>query len=229
MIGIVVAMQDELRTLLWDLKKSKEREIRGRKVWTGELSGKSVVIVQSGMGKVNAAAGTELLLAEFGVHFVVNFGCAGAMDPSVGFGDMIVSTSSVQTDVDFTSFGHLMGEVPGVGREFISSINLRTFMSQAACNLGFGERMKYGQDLTSDKFIGTAELREEVLSRFSGFCCDMEGAAVAQVCHLSGVEFVLLKGISDSASDNAAAQFEGSVEDLSVELQDVLKEFIRIV
>lgn len=210
MIGIIGAMEEELELLLEALEDTKTVQRGAFTLYSGTLQGKPVLIAQCGIGKVNAAALAQVLLLE-GVTHIIFTGVAGAVGDGLRVGDIVVSTDAVQHDVDVRALGYVRGEVPGDGLAWAADEALQRVALQAAealAEVASGEvRVVSGRVLSGDQFIADRAKVAELREVFGGACAEMEGAAVAQVCSRSGVPFVVIRSLSDSADGGAELDF----------------------
>ena len=207
--GVIGAMPEETATLLDAMHESKCVKIGDREFHVGTLEGKKVVISECGYGKVNAAVCTQLMITEFGVTAVINSGVAGTLDASVGIGDIVVSTETVQQDYDMHEIGFERGPIPNVGKISIDADEkLRTAAVSAIRSTSSGTNVFEGRICTGDQFISGTEEMEDITTVFGGLCCEMEGGAIAQVCYLNSVPFVIVRAISDNVSGEGPADYE---------------------
>ncbi len=199
-IGIIGAMDLELTELKAAVKITGSEKLAGMEFHTGTLGGKEIVIVKSGMGKVNAGVCTQLLITHFGADCVINTGVAGALDNDLHIGDIVISTDAVQHDLDASPIGFAKGEVPYTGLyAFPADEKLRQKAIEAVEHVANGSDIYEGRICSGDQFIASREKKQEILDNFGGLCCEMEGAAIAQVCYLNHVPFVIIRAISDRA------------------------------
>lgn len=172
----------------------------------GRLAGVEVLLAQCGIGKVNAAALTQLLLLE-GVSAVIFTGVAGAVDARLEVGDIVVSTDALQHDLDVTALGYDLGRVPGESLSWPADPRLRRAALEAATELSEVRNVLEGRVVSGDQFIASPTRVAELRERFGAACAEMEGAAVAQLCAKAGVPFVIVRSISDTADHGAEVDF----------------------
>ncbi|RUS48346.1 5'-methylthioadenosine/adenosylhomocysteine nucleosidase [Cohnella sp. AR92] len=207
MIGIIGAMQEEIDLLYGQMKDRVEMNRSGIVFFSGSLNNKPVVLCKSGVGKVNAAVYTQVLIDRFSVKSVIFTGVAGAVDPELNIGDIVISTSCLQHDVDVTALGYPRGVIPyQETSEWKSDEKLSEIAEQAGETVLPG-RVKLGKVLSGDQFIADREKVKELYETFGGACTEMEGAAVAQVCAMNGVGFVIIRSMSDKADGSASVNF----------------------
>lgn len=204
MTGIIGAMPEELEALLSDLAEARAERVGPFTLHRGGLEGKPVLIAQCGVGKVNAAALTQLMLLE-GAGRIIFTGVAGAVDSGLEVGDIVVSSDAVQHDVDVTALEYAPGKVPGEAHSWQADETLQKLALEAAREAGF--RAVRGRVVSGDQFIADAARVRWLRETFDALCAEMEGAAVAQVCAKWGVPFVIIRSISDAADHQAHADF----------------------
>lgn len=205
-IGIIGAMNEEVELYLASLKNTKETNIAGFNFASGNLSEKNVVIVKSGIGKVNAALCAQMLIHRFDVSSIIFTGVAGALNPNLNIKDIVISEDSIQHDIDAKSLGFEKGQIPFTDlRFFKADTSLINIALSAAESIGL-KAMK-GRILTGDQFITDQEHSISLRKEFDGDCIDMESAAVAHVCELNTTPHVIIRSISDKADHSASVDF----------------------
>lgn len=216
-VGIIGAMDEEVTKLIAGADISVTETIAEMVFHCGTLGGTKVVIVRSGIGKVNAGICTQLLITHFGATHVINTGFAGALSPELSIGNIVVSTEAVQHDFDISPLGHKKGEIPFTG---LVAFPADAELVKSACNVISGTlpnvKVLPGRICSGDQFICDRSAKDRIISEFGGLCCEMEGASVAQVCYLNRVPFLILRAVSDSADDSAGEDFNFSVFQSSV-------------
>jgi adenosylhomocysteine nucleosidase len=205
MTGIIGAMPEELDALLELLEEVQERRHGAFTLYQGTLVGKPVLMALCGIGKVNAAALTQLMLMQ-GVTHVVFTGVAGAVDPSLEVGDIVISTDALQHDLDVTALGYALGQVPGEVLSWAADPALRNLAMQAAAVLT-DVNVVTGRIVSGDQFIASVDKVAWLHQTFGASCAEMEGASVAQVCAKAGVPFVIIRSMSDTADHDASISF----------------------
>lgn len=207
--GIIGAMDGEIAAIRDALDTVRVVQVSGMDFYEGNLGGRKVVVVQSGIGKVNAAVCAQTLILRFGATRVINTGVAGNLSPELGINDFVVSTEAVQHDFDVSPIGFKRGEVPYTGRvSFVADPSLRAEAVEAVRRVAPASKVLEGRICSGDQFICTDEQRKSISSMWGGLCCEMEGAAVAQVCHLNQVPFVIIRAISDDSDEMDFVQFQ---------------------
>ncbi|MDQ1913131.1 5'-methylthioadenosine/adenosylhomocysteine nucleosidase [Paenibacillus sp. GD4] len=206
-IGVIGAMKEEIELFHQHMQDVKETTRAKVTFFEGTFLGKSIVLCKSGVGKVNAAVTTQVLVDTFGVDAVVFTGVAGAVDPGLNVGDIVVSNECLQHDMDVTALGFPRGTIPYEETStFVADEQLRKLALQVSKEL-FGDRVKEGRVLSGDQFIASRETVGKLYSELQGTCTEMEGAAVAQVCSMNGTPFVIIRSMSDKADGSAHVNF----------------------
>ncbi|MCP2035017.1 adenosylhomocysteine nucleosidase [Planomicrobium sp. HSC-17F08] len=207
-IGVIGAMEEEVELLRSSLENAQVSEIANCEFTSGTYKGQDVVLLKSGIGKVNAAMSTTLLLQQFKPDVVINTGSAGGFDQALEVGAIVISDEVRHHDVDVTVFGYEMGQVPQLPAAFRSDEKLIDLATKAVEELG---EHPYGVGLiaTGDSFMNDPERVEKVRGFFPSMkASEMEAAAVAQVCHQFNVPFVVIRALSDIAGKESNISFD---------------------
>ncbi|MFC5532302.1 5'-methylthioadenosine/adenosylhomocysteine nucleosidase [Cohnella yongneupensis] len=215
-IGIIGAMQEEIKLLLEQMEGTQSEQHAGLTYYRGTFHGRKVVLTQSGVGKVNAAVCTQVLIDRFGADVVLFTGVAGAVDPELNIGDIVISASSLQHDVDVTALGFPRGTIPYQAVSEYPSDEGLVRLAQAAGEKVFPGRCRTGKVLSGDQFIADRAVVRGLYEELGGACTEMEGASVAQVCHMNGIPHVIIRSMSDKADGSAHVNFA----DFTVEAAD---------
>ena len=208
-IGIIGAMDDEVTTLKEAAHVSKVTPIAEMEYNEGQLGSTKVVIVKCGMGKVNAGICASTLINYFGCTKIINTGVAGSLDNSLDIGDIVVSVDAVQHDFDVEAIGFAKGEIPYTGLyAFPADETLRKQAMEAIKEVASDIKGVEGRVCSGDQFIVSSDQKQTITSNFGGLCAEMEGGAVAQVCYLSHVPFVIIRAISDKTDGSQHIEFD---------------------
>ena len=208
-IDIIGAMAEEVSELKASLQDAKVTKIARMEFCEGSFGNTDVVVVQSGIGKVNAAACAQILINHFGVTHVMNTGVAGSLNAKIDIGDIVVSTDAMYHDVDATIFGYAKGEVPQVGTaSFVADEMLRKAAVEAVKEAAPDIHVFEGRVVSGDQFISSREVKNHIRDTFQGDCTEMEGAAIAQVAYINEVPFVIIRAISDKADDSGQEAYD---------------------
>lgn len=227
-IGIIVAMQEEQNAIEKVMKKSEEKEIKGIKFKLGKIDKKDCILVQCGVGKVNAARVTQMLMDYFEIEYVINLGSAGALEPNLDIGDIVIGEKLIQHDFDITAFGHPKGYITDIGHEISSNLQLIERFEKTITKLANAEyKIQKGIIASGDIFCTEMKMKEKIHHKFNAKCVEMEGAAIAQVCYLNQVPFLVIRSISDSPNGNNAITFDQYLELASKRCALFLKEALK--
>lgn len=202
MIGIIGAMRIEVETLWAAMTDKKYDNISGIEFVRGKLYGTDAVVAQCGIGKVFAATCAQTMILRYGVDTVINTGVAGTLSGELGVGDIAVSSSCVQHDMDTSPLGDPVGLISGINIvEIPADTALCEKVLRAAASLGINCRA--GVIASGDCFVSSKDKKKYITDTFGALACEMEGAAIAQVCYINKVRFVVIRAISDSADGSA--------------------------
>jgi adenosylhomocysteine nucleosidase len=205
-IGIIGAMPEEVATLRPHLEHPREVQVGTFNMTEGVLHGHAVRLAVCGVGKVNAAALAQQMLS-LGTRMLIFTGVAGAVDPDLRVGDVVVSKDALQHDVDVAPLGYAAGEVPGEPVRFQADSVLLKAAEAAAHDAVGASRVRTGTVASGDVFVADAAHALRLRDTFAATCAEMEGAAVAQVAHHWGVPWVVVRSISDTADHQASVDF----------------------
>ncbi len=228
MLGIIGAMDEEVARIKDQLTDVQVENRAAMDFYRGKLGGKDTVVVRSGIGKVNAAICTQILADVYQVSGVVNTGIAGSLKAEIDIGDIVLSSDALQHDMDATGFGYAPGQVPRVDTlSFPADEGLIQLAKECCEKVNPDIRTFVGRVVSGDQFISDKNKKEWLVKTFSGYCTEMEGAAIAQACYLNKIPFLIVRAISDKADDSASVDysvFEAKAIEHSVNL---LTELIK--
>lgn len=207
-IGIIGAMDEEVSILKAKLENMETTIIAGCEFYQGSLNGKDVILTKSGIGKVAAAVATTLLLERFQPDTIINTGSAGGYDAALNVGDIVISTEVRFHDVDLTAFGYEIGQMAQLPPAFTANEKLIDVAQQAAETID-NLNIIQGLICTGDIFMADPQKAEIARNNFPTMAaCEMEAAAIAQVCHQFAVPFVIIRSLSDIAGKKSELSFE---------------------
>lgn len=207
-LGIIGAMDVEVATLKDKVVNKKVTVKAGMEFCEGTIGNTEVVVVKSGIGKVNAALCVQILVDDYQVTHVMNTGVAGSLNAAINIGDIVVSTDAMYHDVDVTIFGYQKGEVPQMGiAAFPADEMLRALAVKAVREATPEVGVFEGRVVSGDQFIADRAVNEEIGSTFHGQCCEMEGCAIAQAAYVNKIPFVIIRAISDKADGSAEVAY----------------------
>nr|WP_067292224.1 5'-methylthioadenosine/S-adenosylhomocysteine nucleosidase [Marinobacterium profundum] len=211
-IGIIGAMDQEVELLKSALQQIEEHQHAGYSFFTGQMHGQSVVLLKSGIGKVNAAVGTALLLQVFKPDCVINTGSAGGFDAGLEVGDIVISTEVRHHDVDVTVFGYEPGQVPGLPAAFEPDLLLAQTAEQCIGQMQ-GMKTVRGLIATGDSFMSCPKRVAKTRALFPTMkAVEMEAAAIAQTCHCFDIPFIVIRALSDIAGKESNLSFDQFLE-----------------
>lgn len=207
-IGIIGAMDLEVEHLKGEMQISRIVDKAGMEFYTGTLKGVDVVIVRSGIGKVNAGLCAQILADVFQVTHIINTGVAGSLNAKLDIGDILISRDTLYHDVDVRIFGYQLGEVPQMGcREFKADKAMIEAAVSSCKEVNPDIHVEVGRILSGDQFISDKAKKETLIADFQGDCTEMEGAAIAHSAYLNKIPFVIIRAISDKADDSAEMDY----------------------
>ena len=208
-IGIIGAMEEETAKIKSAMDVVNIKNIVGLDFYLGLINGAKVVLVRSGIGKVNAAVCAQTLINLYGVDLIINTGAAGALAEELEIGDVVISSDLVQHDFDAAAFGDEPGMIPRLNIKYFPAdgglISLAEERGKAAPG---GAKIYIGRIASGDQFISDPALKARIWKTFRSLCVDMEGAAIAQTCFLNKLPFLAIRCVSDKADGAANESFE---------------------
>ncbi|SFH45732.1 5'-methylthioadenosine/S-adenosylhomocysteine nucleosidase [Modicisalibacter xianhensis] len=226
-IGIIGAMAEEVALLASRLENCKTREHVGSTFHVGRLHGVDVVILQSGIGKVNAAVGTTLLLDMYQPEAVINTGSAGGFGSDLQVGDVVVSTEVRHHDVDAVVFGYEHGQVPRMPAAYLPDERLVKVARDCIESLGH-LRVYEGLIATGDAFMACPDAVQRTRERFpTMLAAEMEAAAIAQTCHLYGCPFVVIRALSDIAGKESNLSFQQFIDQAATHSAEMVEAMVK--
>ena len=207
-IGIIGAMEEEVAILKEKMSEVTVLEKAGMEFFKGILGGQQVVIVRSGIGKVNAGICTQILADVFQVNAVTNTGIAGSLKAEINIGDIVLSTDTMQHDVDAREFGYEIGQVPRMDTKiFPADKSLRAIALKVCHQVNPEIQVFEGRVASGDQFVADKETKEKIIANTQAYCTEMEGAAIGQAAYLNGIPYLVIRAISDKADDSAHVDY----------------------
>ena len=206
-LGIIGAMDVEVATLKESMQEKSIKTIANMAFCEGKLENTDVVIVQCGVGKVNAALTAQVLISCFGVTHIVNTGIAGSLNAELDIGDFVISRDAVYHDMDATNFGYPMCQVPGLPVLAFAADDALIHAAYKAADNAHPGHVRIGRVATGDQFVAEKALKEKIIQNTGAYCTEMEGAAIAHTAWKNGVPFVIIRAISDKADDSAEMDY----------------------
>lgn len=212
-IAIIGAMEEEVDLLKGMMQGINSRTIADMQFFEGELNGKEVVVVRSGIGKVNAAICTQILACEFRADAVINTGIAGSLRNEIDIADIVLSADALQHDMDATQFGYEPGVIPRMETSVFYADKRLLALAREVCAEVLPEvGVHVGRIVSGDQFISDPAKKEWLVKQFGGYCTEMEGAAIGQAAYLNNIPFLIIRAISDKADNSAHMSMEAFKE-----------------
>ena len=221
-IGIIGAMEVEVAILKEKMEDVRIIKKASMDFYEGILAGKKDVVVRSGIGKVNAGICAQILADVFSVDAIINTGIAGSLNKNINIGDIVLSTDVVQHDMDATGFGYRKGQIPQMPVFFFNADdNLRRLAAEVCKEVNPDIQVFEGRIASGDQFVCDQDVKNRIVSEFSAYATEMEGAAIGQAAYLNEIPFLVVRAISDKADGSAQmdySEFEKAAVDHSVRL-----------
>ena len=230
MIGIIGAMEEEVAALKEAMEIQETVERASMTFCKGVLCGKDVVIVRSGIGKVNAGICAQILADKFDVDVLINTGIAGSLNAAIDIGDMVISTDAVHHDMDATIFGDEIGQVPRMDVRYFPADKELVEKAKLANEKANPDIKTFtGRVATGDQFVASKEVKERIVSNFGAYCTEMEGAGIAHAAYLNNISYVIIRAISDKADNSATMDYPEFEKQAIVHSVRLVKELLPML
>lgn len=227
-IGIIGAMSVETDALKSILENMQVETVSGVEFYTGKLYGKEIVVAKCGIGKVFAAICAQTMILRFGVTHIINTGVGGTLTDRLDLLDVAIADGVVQHDMDTSAIGDPIGLISGINKIVIPTSHMLADLAvRAADELGI--HCLKGIIASGDQFIGSAEKKRFISESFGAVCCEMEGAAIGHVCYVNGVECLVVRSISDSASGKATMEYPTLAARAAEQSQKLTKKIFSLI
>lgn len=223
MIGIIGAMDEEISVISSEIKNLTVYDINNMKFYKGKIYNKDIVLVKSGIGMVNASITTTLLFKEFGVDKILFSGVAGSLNRNVNVGDVVIGDSLLEYLFDATEFGYDIGTIPRMD----TSIFRSDILLNKIKNILKNDNIYYGKILSGDKFVSNLSEKEKLGEKFNALAVDMESASVAHCAHVLGIEFAIIRSISDSLNSSSVMEYTEFVNLAANNSKDVILKILK--
>ncbi|MFV0315230.1 MAG: 5'-methylthioadenosine/adenosylhomocysteine nucleosidase [Anaerotignum sp.] len=208
-IGIIGAMEEEILCLKEKIEIITIKKVVGLSYYIGRFNGNNIVLVRSGIGKVNAAICAQAMIDHFGVDYILVLGVAGALISDLKIGDIVISTDAVQHDMDTSVLGDPVGTIPRMAESYFKADEeLISLAKKAAEEIPHDYQIMTGRIASGDQFVSTKEGKAKIRKDVQGVCAEMEGAAIAHACWLNNIPYLVVRAISDGAGEDANISFE---------------------
>ena len=225
-IGIIAAMDEEMEEIREKMQDTNIVEIYNLRFIKGKINNKNCILVQSGIGKVNAARATQILINNFEIECVINVGVAGAVNVVLDIGDVVIGKYVVQHDFDITAFGHSKRYVTGIGDKIMCNHEIVNKFEEILKKKDERKyNIKIGTVASGDIFCTEIDMKNKINKKFKADVVDMECAAIAQVCYLDNIPFASIRSVSDVPNGNNANTFKENLELASKRCANILSEY----
>lgn len=226
MIGLIGAMSVEMEAIKALMANRQDAEVSGITFSTGTIQGKEVVAAVCGIGKVFAGICAQTMILKYAPELVINVGVAGTLTADLGIADIAVADNMVEHDMDTSPIGDPLGLISGINIiQIPCDEKLVKTISQCVTELGFGT--KTGTIASGDQFVVDAARKEFIVKEFNGIACEMEGAAIGQVCYVNKVPFGVIRAISDSADNQSHMDYPEFVKVAAANSTKVIERLLQ--
>ena len=226
--GIIAAMKEEMQEIKKIMQEIEEIKIKELIFFKGKINNNIIILVEAGIGKVNAARVTQLMIDKFEIQRIINVGSAGSANNELKIGDIVIGKRLVQHDFDITAFGHPKGFITNIGQYVESDSELISKMEQTILKLSQNEfKIKIGTIASGDIFCTEPKMKEKIRTKFNADAIEMEGAAIAQVCKLNEIPFIVIRSISDNPDGKNEITFDQFLEKASKRCAEIINKFLN--
>ncbi len=228
-IGFICALDVEVEGIKQLMADKTEQTVAKITYAQGEIFGQQVVCCECGMGKVNAAMSAQIMIDLYRPDVIINSGIAGSLSKDIRIGDLVVADDCVQHDMDVTEMGDPLGQIQfnDEVRIYLPADTATADRLEKACQLPDDTQVFRGRITSGDAFIVAHERRQRIADHFGALACEMEGAAVGQVCYRNAVPFTILRCISDDFNENEYMDYMKFRSVAAEKAISVITEFIR--
>lgn len=228
MIGIICALKIEVEGLKKLMDNPESMKKAGLEFISGKISGKDIVLLECGIGKVNAAVGTQIMIDSYSPDVIINSGIAGSLAKDLIVGDIVIANDCIEHDMNTVELGDPRGQICFTDEKRIDiPADKATYEKLAECCQGLGSTVRIGRVATGDMFVSLRHQRESLAFEFGALCCEMEGAAVGHTCYMNKVPFAILRSISDDLKFHKGENYEEFKELAADKSVKAIKRFIE--
>lgn len=228
MIGIIGAMHIEVETVKSLMENKVSDTVSGMEFVSGTLFGRKIVVAVCGIGKVAAAMCAQTMILKYSPECIINTGVGGSLDPELHICDVVIAESLVQHDMDTSPLGDPVGLISGINIVNIPCDGRVTAALLKAAEALDGVHTAAGVIASGDQFIASAEAKKRIVDRFGARVCEMEGAAIAQVCYINFVPFAIVRAVSDCADGSSHMAYEEFLPNAAATAARLIEGFVRI-
>ncbi len=226
-IGIIAAMNEEMQEIKNIMTDIRKKDIYNLHFFEGKINSKECVLVECGIGKVNAARTTQIMIDYYDIEYIVNIGTAGATDKCVNALDVVIGQKLIQHDFDISAFGHEKGFITGIGQYVYSDDTLVEKCKEAIEGISSKYNVHIGTIASGDVFCTDVKMSENLFNNYKALCVEMEGAAIGQIAYLDNVPFIVIRSISDSPNGNNHIDFDEYLKIASKRGAEFLSNLIK--
>ena len=228
MYGIIAAMQEEIQEMKNIMQEICEMQVYELTFFVGKIYNNKVILVEAGVGKVNAARVTQILIDKFEVKKIINIGSAASCNDKLEIGDIVIGSKLVQHDFDITAFNHPKGYISNIGQFIESDIELIKKLEKTITYLDNKDfNITIGTIATGDIFCTDINMKNKIRTKFNAEAIEMEGAAIAQVCKLDNIPFVIIRSISDKPNGKNEITFDEFLKKASKRCAYIIEKFFE--
>jgi len=224
-IGIIGAMDEEINLLVSKLHKNKNKRIGNFNFYICDFENMKIIITKSGIGKVNSAIGTQLMISNFSPDYIINTGIAGGISKDVRVLDIIIASETMQYDVDVRNFGYKLGQIPQMEKYIFETD--KKLLKYAQESLKNSDSFKVGRIISGDKFISEINTKLYLEKEFSALCADMESGSIGHVCYINKIPYIAIRCISDNADESSSIKYEEFKIEAAIKSADLIMEMIN--
>ena len=226
-IGIIAAMNEEIDSIKILMKDISIKNIFELEFIIGKIHSKDVVLVKCGVGKVNAARTTQILIDNYKPEYIINVGTAGGLKDNINIGDVVIADKLVQHDFDITADGHEKGYISNLGKYFYSNKDLINRTEKIMKKLDEGFNAFIGTIATGDVFVQDLNVKKRIQNEFNPDCTEMEGAAIGHAAYLNNIPYIVVRAISDKADDSASVDYPTFEKEAINNLVNMIREYVK--
>lgn len=228
MYGIIAAMKEEMQEIKNIMTEIEEIKIKELVFFRGKINNSKIILVEAGIGKVNAARVTQMLIDKFDIQVIINVGSAGGANDELRIGDIVIGKRLVQHDFDITAFGHPKGYINNIGQYVESDAKLISKMEETISKISQNEfKIKIGTIASGDIFCTEPKMKDKIRTKFNADAIEMEGAAIAQVCKLNQIPFIIIRSLSDNPDGKNEITFDQFLEKASKRCAEIIEKFLK--
>lgn len=228
MYGIIAAMQEEMQEMKNIMQEICEMQVYELTFFVGKIYNNKVILVEAGVGKVNATRVTQILIDKFEVKKIINIGSAASCNDKLEIGDIVIGSKLVQHDFDITAFNHPKGYISNIGQFIESDIELIKKLEKTITYLDNKDfNITIGTIATGDIFCTDINMKNKIRTKFNAEAIEMEGAAIAQVCKLDNIPFVIIRSISDKPNGKNEITFDEFLKKASKRCAYIIEKFFE--